>query len=210
LVWQRSSCAETFLVGPDRHRANAASQEHPGSATGGHDSAGLAECTWLRGETRARLKQIIRDHEDGVAVTVGRGFTVAEAAVNDWLDHGLSARDPNTVAARRSLASNHVIPALGARKLIDLSAEDVDQWLAEKARMLSTRTLQDIKSILSRSITRAQAHAVVEQATGSTMGAYVLLSLLTGARTEELRVLTWSHVDLAGSPSTPSRQFCRT
>jgi integrase len=32
------------------------------------------------------------------------------------------------------------------------------------------------------------------------MGAYVLLSLLTGARTEELRALTWSHINLDGSP----------
>jgi len=34
------------------------------------------------------------------------------------------------------------------------------------------------------------------------MGAYVLVSLLTGARTEELRALTWSHVDLTGSLHT--------
>lgn len=30
------------------------------------------------------------------------------------------------------------------------------------------------------------------------MHAYVVMSLLTGARTEELRALTWSHVDLEG------------
>src|SRR5215217_1939946 len=30
------------------------------------------------------------------------------------------------------------------------------------------------------------------------MYAYIVLSLLTGARTEELRALTWSHVDLDG------------
>ena len=121
--------------------------------------------------------------------------------------------------------------AAGARKLVELSAEDVDRWLATKARSLSTRTVQDLKSILRRAITRAQArdkvarnvvllcetptgqtgrpskaltlqqaHALVEHAKGSTMGAYVLLSLLTGARTEELRALTWSHVDLTGSP----------
>ncbi len=181
-------------------------------------------------ETRNKLKELLRDHEDGVTTSVTRGYTVADA-VNDWLDHGLSARDPNTVATRRSLAVHHVIPALGARKLHDLSAEDVDTWLADKARTLSTRTLQDVKSILRRSITRAQARdkvkrnvvllcetptgqigrpskaltldqaqALVEHANGSTMGAYVLLSLLTGARTEELRALTWSHVDLAGRP----------
>jgi integrase len=30
------------------------------------------------------------------------------------------------------------------------------------------------------------------------MHAYVVMSLLTGARTEELRALTWSHVNLEG------------
>ncbi|GAA3040598.1 hypothetical protein GCM10010464_00160 [Pseudonocardia yunnanensis] len=101
----------------------------------------------------------------------------------------------------------------------------------EKAETLSTRTLQDIKSILRRAITRArardkikrnvvllcetptgqvgrpskaltlpQAQALVDHATGSTMGAYALLSLLTGARTEELRALTWNHVNLDGNP----------
>jgi integrase len=36
------------------------------------------------------------------------------------------------------------------------------------------------------------------------MRAYVIVSLLTGARTEELRALTWSHVDLDGDPPTVS------
>ena len=34
------------------------------------------------------------------------------------------------------------------------------------------------------------------------MRAYVVVSLLTGARTEELRALTWTHVDLEGKPPT--------
>ena len=32
------------------------------------------------------------------------------------------------------------------------------------------------------------------------MHAYIVMSLLTGARTEELRALTWDHVDLLGRP----------
>ena len=36
------------------------------------------------------------------------------------------------------------------------------------------------------------------------MRAYVIVSLLTGARTEELRALTWQHVDLNGDPPTVS------
>ena len=34
------------------------------------------------------------------------------------------------------------------------------------------------------------------------MGVYALVSLLTGARTEELRALTWDHLDLDGQPDT--------
>jgi integrase len=33
------------------------------------------------------------------------------------------------------------------------------------------------------------------------MHAYIVVSLLTGARTEELRALTWDHVDLDGKPT---------
>jgi integrase len=40
------------------------------------------------------------------------------------------------------------------------------------------------------------------------MHAYVVVSLLTGGRTEELRALTWSHVDLDGEP--PSVQLWRS
>ena len=40
--------------------------------------------------------------------------------------------------------------------LVDLTADEVDQWLVEKATSLSTRTVADLKSILRRAITRAQ------------------------------------------------------
>ncbi|MGB8963249.1 MAG: site-specific integrase [Pseudonocardiaceae bacterium] len=46
----------------------------------------------------------------------------------------------------------------------------------------------------------AQAEAVLAAAEHTRMRGYVVLSLLTGARTEELRALTWDHVDLIGKP----------
>lgn len=39
-------------------------------------------------------------------------------------------------------------------------------------------------------------------AEGTPPNAYIVVSLLTGARTEELRALTWAHVDLDGKPPT--------
>ena len=54
----------------------------------------------------------------------------------------------------------------------------------------------------SKSLTLEQAEAVLRAAEGTPMRAYVVVSLRTGARTEEMRALTWSHVDLVGRPRT--------
>jgi integrase len=129
------------------------------------------------------------------------------------------------------LSNTHIIPALGARKLKDLHADDIDKWLAGKSRTLSTASLYRLHSCLNRAIKRAmardkvrrnvvelctvptgqsgrpskaltlaQAEAVLQAARHSRMHAYIVVSLLTGARTEELRALTWDHVDLDGDP----------
>ncbi|MBW5481171.1 tyrosine-type recombinase/integrase [Streptomyces bambusae] len=180
-------------------------------------------------EAKTKLKQVLRDHEDGLAVAP-TNYTV-ENAVNDWLMYGLAGRDTNTVATCTSLSRTHVIPALGARKLRELSGEDVDKWLVDKSKTLSTRTLQAIHSCLNRAVKRAmvrdkvkrnivelcsiptgqpgrpskalnlaQAGAVLKAAEGTSAYAYIVLALLTGARTEELRALTWDHVFLKGDP----------
>ncbi|GAA2915659.1 hypothetical protein GCM10010517_81720 [Streptosporangium fragile] len=47
-----------------------------------------------------------------------------------------------------------------------------------------------------------QAEAILKAAEGTRMYAYVVLSLLIGARTEELRALVWSEVSLGGQPGT--------
>ena len=61
----------------------------------------------------------------------------------------------------------------------------------------------------SKSLTLAQAADLLTAAKKHpTMHAYIVVSLLTGARTEELRALTWSHVDLDGEP--PSVQLWRS
>jgi integrase len=59
----------------------------------------------------------------------------------------------------------------------------------------------------SKSLSLEQASRLLVAAGGTAMHAYVVVSLLTGARTEELRALTWSHLDLEGdakaTPRTP-------
>ncbi|NSC21515.1 site-specific integrase [Streptomyces albus subsp. chlorinus] len=180
-------------------------------------------------EAKDKLKEVLRDHEDGLAIGPG-DITVADV-VNDWLAYGLSGRDAKTVEDYTGFCRNHVIPELGAKKVRELSADDVDRWLAAKSTSLSTRTLRILHSCLNRSVKRAmardkvkrnvvelcsvptgrpgrpskaltlaQAHAVLDAAEGRSLHAYVVVSLLTGARTEEMRSLTWDHVDLQGMP----------
>ena len=195
-------------------------------------------------EARDKLKEKLRELEDRTALT-SRGYTVEEA-VSTWLAYGLHTRNQKTRDTLRTLANKHVIASLGARKLRDLSADEVDEWLAGKAKSLSTDTLRRLLSILRRSIKREQARdkvsrnvamlcevptgtggrpsksmtleqaeALLEAAEQTSMRAYIVVSLLTGARTEELRALTWDRLDLDGRPSAhppvpPSIQVWRS
>ncbi|MFB8025261.1 MULTISPECIES: tyrosine recombinase XerC [unclassified Streptomyces] len=201
------------------------------TASLGHDPSGKRIVKRASGKTKtaakAKLKEVLRDFEDGLAIAP-TGYTVRDA-VTDWLAYGLSGRDKSTVETNTTLCNTHVIPSLGARKLRDLSADDVDRWLADKSKILSTRSLEAIRSCLNRAVKRAmardkvkrnvvelcsvpagrpgrpsksltlkQADAVLVAAEDSPLYAYVVVSLLTGGRTEEMRPLRWDHVDLDG------------
>ena len=112
-------------------------------------------------EAKAKLQQLLRDRDDGHVL--GAQTCTVRDAVESWLAHGLTGRPESTVVNRTILARTHVIPALGARKLAQLSAEEVDQWLAAKAKTLSSDTLRRLLSILRQSIRRAQARDVVKR-----------------------------------------------
>ncbi|MDF5755430.1 site-specific integrase [Spongiactinospora sp. TRM90649] len=199
------------------------------SVTVGYTAAGKRIVKRGSGKTKTeakdKLKQILRDYEDGLAIAPA-GYTVADA-VAYWLDNGLPKRDDSTVKMYRTYAAKHVIPCLGARKLRDLSVEDIDQWLLGKRGELGTRSLKLIHGILNRSmknamrrdkvkrnvvdlcevpdgrdgrpskaLTMRQAEAVLKAAEAARprMRAYIVVSLLSGMRTEEVRAMRWSHV----------------
>lgn len=186
-------------------------------------------------EAKEKLKEALKDLSDGLPVTP-QNYTVKDA-VSAWLEYGLRGRDPETVKNYRYQLEGHVIPSLGARKLRDLSAEDVDGLLGELALTLSTRTVRLVHSLLNRSVRMAMARdkvkrnvvelceiptgqvgrpsksltidqvaTVLDASENTPLHAYVVLSLLIGARTEELRALTWNCVDLVGQPdSVPAK-----
>src|SRR5688500_20351943 len=98
----------------------------------------------------------MRDHQDGFPTERGHR-TVAEA-VEDWLAHGMGLQEPSTVVNRTILARTHLLPVLGPRRLVALTVHDVDSWLEDRAKVLSTETVQRLHGILRAVLRRAQAH----------------------------------------------------
>ncbi|GAB3990687.1 hypothetical protein GCM10029978_119310 [Actinoallomurus acanthiterrae] len=135
------------------------------SVTVGYTPAGKRIVRKASGKTKTeaknKLKEILRDHDDGFAVA-SHDYTVADA-VHYWLDNGLKGRDTSTIELYRGFAETHVIPSLGARKLRDLSVEDVDGWLSSRADVLSTRSLKLIHSVLNRSVKNAMRRDKVKR-----------------------------------------------
>ncbi|WP_230207843.1 tyrosine recombinase XerC [Microlunatus sp. Gsoil 973] len=169
---------------------------------------------------------MLRDLEDDVHP--GKpNYTVAEA-MEDWLTYGLGRQGPPTIKKYRSLSATHIVPFLGKRKLRELTATQVELWLANRAQVLSSEPLRRVHACLNRAVRRAmaldlvkrnvvelveiprgkregrqsksltpeQADQILARTANDRMHAYIVLSLLTGGRTEELRGLRWEHVHL--------------
>jgi integrase len=195
----------------------------------GYDGAGRRVRVKRKGRTKAAVKdkliKLVEDRDKGIKTDKDTESYTVSAAVADWLAKGTKNLDPGTVEGYRILANGHLGPTIGAIKLKQLSADDVDKWLDGLTGKLSTRSLQSIHSILRRAIRQAQARdkvirnvaelvttpkgtagrpskaltldqatAVMEQAKSSPIHAYVVLTIMTGIRTEEARALRWDHV----------------
>lgn len=207
-----------------------------GAVSLGHAPNGKRRRPKVYGKTKTEVRNKIRDLKKEVqtGVKAPANYTVADA-VNDWLERGLKGRDEKgTIGKNRSMANKHLIPFIGKAKLKELSADDVDDWLDDRAEFLATRSLRDLLAILRRSTAHAQrrdkaarnvallvtapegrpgrpskalnleeAKAVLIAARPSRLYAYLVLSLLSGVRTEEARPLTWDHVFLETKGDVP-------
>jgi len=176
-----------------------------------------------RAEVAAKLRELQAEQASGAQPAPG--YTV-QRAVDDWLAEGLDGRSAGTVTLNRNvlkpvtaiigdielrkltahdvrraltqLASNHssrsVVIAHNSLTRALRHAEANRHILHNAAALVDTPKGQ--RGRPSKALTAEQATALVKAAGQARLGAYVVLCLLTGIRTEEARALRWDHVDL--------------
>ena len=180
-------------------------------------------------EVRDKLTELHSDLEVGIRRPDSR-YTVAQA-VADWLSEGLDGRSAKTVALNRRLLQpvvdslgNVIVRELTTRDvrkvLMGIAATQSSRTvvLTHNALERAIRHAEandyvrrNVAALVkppagqpgrpSKSLTADQAVTLLAAAEGSRLGAYVVLCLLAGVRTEEARALTWDHVSLDGDPA---------
>jgi len=108
-------------------------------------------------EVRDKLKVVHAEIEAGLQPAAG--YTV-QAAVDAWLEHGLSGRSARTVKLYRD-GVRPLTEKLGSQPLKKLSAAEVRLALKELSSHLSTRSLQIAHNCLVRAIRQAEADDLV-------------------------------------------------
>ncbi len=137
---------------------------YTGALSLGFDAQGKRLRVKRKGRTKAEVKTKLIEAVDELeaGITTEQDYTVADC-INDWLERGLRGRDQGTVANYRSMAVHHIIPQIGKTKLKKLTADELDDWLDERAEMLATRSLRLIHQILQRAIRHAQKRDKVKR-----------------------------------------------
>ena len=172
---------------------------------------------------KAKLRQLRQELDNGVRSSAT--YTVANA-LDDWLASGLSGRSDRTRelyrdtvkplreplgdVRLRELTAGDVQQTLDelAGRLSTRTLQILRNCLERAIRHAEVRDLvgRNVAAVVkpprgragrpSKSLTLEQAQALLEAARDSRLHAYVVLSVMTGLRTEELQALQWSEVDL--------------
>ncbi len=130
----------------------------------GYDPSGRRRRKKVSGRTRAevaaKLRELQRDVEDGVS-SAGRHVTVA-ALCEDWLRRRSGELSAATLEVREWAVRQHLAPALGARRVRELSADDVARFLEDQAAVGYARaTLDKLRGVLVQVLRHAERQGLV-------------------------------------------------
>ena len=137
-----------------------------GELTLGYTGDGRRTRRKVSGTTKAAVVDKLRDlHtqlDKGITPKAGYAHYTVRQATQDWLAHGLDGRSPKTVTKNQNVLEP-ILKVIGARKLRDLSADDVRQALAAMAAGYSTAAVSMGHLALKRAIRHAEASDLVSR-----------------------------------------------
>jgi integrase len=130
----------------------------------GYTGDGKRQRRKVSGKTKVAIVDKLRDlHlqiDKGVTPKAGYAHYTVRQAASDWLAHGLDGRSPKTVTKNQNVLEP-ILAVIGARKLRDLTADDVRQALAAMAARYSTAAVSMGHLALKRAIRHAEASDLV-------------------------------------------------
>src|SRR5271166_2369218 len=149
---------------PERHRHCPGLWR--GEITLGYTGDGKRARRKVSGKTKAAVVDKLRDlHyqlDKGVSPKEGYAHYTVRQAAQDWLAHGLEGRSAKTVKKNQNVLEP-ILTVIGARKLRDLSADDVRQALAAMAARYSTAAVSMGHLALKRAIRHAEANDLISR-----------------------------------------------
>src|SRR5215471_7417088 len=148
--------------GEDSIYWDASKGRYVGAVSLGFSPAGTRIRRKVSGRTKAEVRDKLRELHQQVdsELRPRRRYTVGDA-LEDWLAHGVDGLSARTVTLYRGTIVKALNEELGAVKLTELTAGDVQAALAAMASRLSTRTLQIAHNVLVRAIRQAERDDLV-------------------------------------------------
>jgi integrase len=147
---------------PERHRHCPGLWR--GEVTLGYTEGGKRQRRKVSGTTKAavldRLRELHRKLDQGIVPKTGyANYTVRQAA-EDWLRNGLGGRSAKTIKTNQDVLEP-ILKVVGARKLRELTAADVQQSLSKMADEYSSSAVTKGHLALKRAIRHAEANDLV-------------------------------------------------
>lgn len=105
--------------------------------------------------------EVRRRRELGELILSRRDIPTLREEAADWLA-SKSDLSPVTEAHYANLLRLHVLPGLGAMRLVDLRPRTLDEWQRELLKNRKPRTVQQARMVLSQVLTRAVAHEYLQ------------------------------------------------
>ena len=109
-----------------------------------------------KGEARKALRVALKDRDEGITppskMTVGK-------YLDEWLEDMRDTVSHRTWLTREGFVRNHIRPAIGAKKLSTLTADDASRLYRRKlAEGLATSSVKRIHELLSQALREAVRH----------------------------------------------------